>query len=94
MLCYKDGRFSKHSRFRFATFNTLLRQQTANQAGFWVNKSAYSADLTTDDIQDALTEDTTSELLNSIFSMSKSLKGSQSFWKFEGKKLEAMVRFL
>lgn len=92
MLCYRDGRFARHPRFRYATFNTLLRRQSNDKAGFFVKRHAGSEDMTVEDIQAAFNSDHNGQqLLDTIVRWSAALRGTRAYWASEGKKLESMV---
>jgi ATP-dependent DNA helicase PIF1 len=38
MLLYRDIRFAQHPRFRYVAFNTIMRHQINENAGFFVRK--------------------------------------------------------
>jgi ATP-dependent DNA helicase PIF1 len=58
LLKYKDGRFARHPRFRYAVFNTLLRKKVHQSSGFFVSKYRPDGELTGDDIRRAFQENT------------------------------------
>lgn len=92
LLCYKDGRFARHPRFRFAAFNMLLRRESAAKAGFYVRRTFEGQDMTVEDVQDEFTgEDGGQRMIDSIVRFMANIRGTQSFWTREGKSLEAMV---
>jgi hypothetical protein len=92
MMCYQDGRFARHPRFRYAVFNTLLRKQSTEKAGFFVKRHSDGEDMTADDIQAAFDgEDGGQQLVDSVVRWSASVRGTRAYWNAEGKKLEALV---
>jgi ATP-dependent DNA helicase PIF1 len=92
LMCYKDGRFAQHSRFRYYAFNVHLRQQTTAKAGFFVNRRTGSEPITAEDIRAAFdAPDGGRPLIDSIVRFGGTIRGSTSFWSNEGKNLDAMV---
>lgn len=39
LLKFHDGRFARHPRWRYVVFNTLMRKQSSQRAGFFVRKT-------------------------------------------------------
>jgi hypothetical protein len=92
MVCYKDGRFARHPRFRYAVFNTLLRKQSIERAGFLVRSMSTAQTMSAADIQAAFTsEDRGDSLMHSLVRFSSAIRGTRPYWMAEGKKLESMV---
>ena len=92
IICYKDGRFARHPRFRFAVFNSLLRRQMAARAGFYVKARGGTGDISVGEIREQFDgPDGGRSLINSIIQFTSNVKGSRAFWTTEGKKLESMV---
>src|SRR5271156_23192 len=40
LMCFHDGRFSRHPRWRFFVFNLLMRQRANSSARFYVSKAS------------------------------------------------------
>lgn len=38
---YRDGRFAKHPRFRFAAFDTIMRWQAIKAGNIFVQRNAF-----------------------------------------------------
>jgi ATP-dependent DNA helicase PIF1 len=92
-MTYRDGRFARHSHFRYAVFNTLMRRQSMEKTGFFVRK-ADTGNITVEDIQEAFDRaQGGQQFTDSVVRWSASLKGTRPFWAQQGKQLEAMVRF-
>ena len=54
LMCYHDGRFGRHPRWRFLIFNLLMRQKASNSACFYVSKASGLKDLTREELTEAL----------------------------------------
>jgi hypothetical protein len=93
MLCYRDGRFARHPRFRYAAFNTIMRRQLQEKVGFFVKRYAGREEMTLEEIRAAFDgDDGGQQLIDSVVRWSATVRGTRAFWTTEGKKLEAMVR--
>ena len=54
MMCYHDGRFGRHPRWRFLIFNLLMRRKAGNSARFYVSKASGLKDFTREELTEAL----------------------------------------
>jgi hypothetical protein len=57
LLCYRDGRFGRHPRWRFFVFNLLMRRKANTAARFYVSKASGLKDLDREELADALQAD-------------------------------------
>jgi len=57
LMCYHDGRFGRHPRWRFLIFNLLMRRKASNSARFYVSKASGLKDLTCEELIEALLTD-------------------------------------
>lgn len=57
LLCYHDGRFGRHPRWRFLAFNTIMRRKAANAARY-VSKASGLKDLSREELAATLQDDT------------------------------------
>lgn len=57
LMCFHDGRFGHHPRWRFFVFNLLMRRRAGRSACFHVSKSSSLRDLDRDGLADALLND-------------------------------------
>lgn len=92
LLCYHDGRFGRHPRWRFLVFNILMRQKAASAARFYVSKASGLKDLTREELTAALEDDT--RLVDQIVRQGSDLTGTRPFWRNKGNNLTAQARFL
>ena len=54
IMCYHNGRFGWHPRWRFLIFNLLMRQKASNSAQFYVSKASGLKDLNREELTEAL----------------------------------------
>ena len=55
LMCFHDGRFGRHPRWRFLVFNILMRRKANSSARFYVSKASGLKDLSRDELAEALT---------------------------------------
>jgi hypothetical protein len=77
LLCYKDGRFGRHPRWRFFAFNILMRRKASTAARFYVSKTSGLRDLNREELTNALLSDDT--LLPQIVCQGSNLTGIHPF---------------
>jgi ATP-dependent DNA helicase PIF1 len=97
LLLYRDMRFAQHPRFRYVAFNTIMRHQINEKAGFFVRKlDPQNKDLSLDDLRNAFNDDTEDSraILNRVTRYAASLRGTRPYWSGRMKMVEAMVRML
>ena len=92
MMCYHDGRFGSHPRWRFLIFNLLMRRKASNSARFYVSKASGLKDLNREELTEALQTD--ESLLSHIVRQGFMLTGTRPFWRNKGTSLQAQARFL
>ena len=92
MLCYQDGRFGRHPRWRFLIFNLIMRRRAGGSARFYVSKASGLKDLTREELATALLTDHT--LLPQIVRQGSMLTGTRLFWMNRCSSLQAQARFL
>ena len=89
LLKYKDGRFARHSRFRYYAFNHLLRMQSKQHSSY-VCKKLNGKNITFQDLEERVREGK-ADLANHIVRSAELLRGTRPFWAARGRELEAMV---
>ncbi|CAA9956395.1 Helitron helicase domain protein [Pyrenophora teres f. maculata] len=97
LMLYKDMRFAQHPRFRYVAFNTIMRHQINDKAGFFVKKlDPQNKDLSLDDLRNAFADDSdeSRQMLNRITRYAANLRGTRPYWAGRMKMVEAMVRML
>ncbi|KIX04030.1 uncharacterized protein Z518_07583 [Rhinocladiella mackenziei CBS 650.93] len=92
LMCYHDGRFGRHPRWRFLIFNLLMRRRASNSARFYVSKASGLKDLTREALTEALLTD--ESLLPRIVRQGSTLTGTRPCWRNKGTGLQAQARFL
>jgi hypothetical protein len=92
LLCYHNGRFGRHLRWRFLVFNILMRRKAASIAHFYVSKASGLKDLTREELT-AVLEDNI-QLVDQIVCQGSDLTRTRPFWRNKGNSLTAQARFL
>ncbi|PWI63922.1 hypothetical protein PCL_03007 [Purpureocillium lilacinum] len=92
-LRWHDGRFARHSTFRFVVFNTLMRAQARAKSGYFVKQHQQrQGPLTRDDLLEAFQNPESAEaqqLLNSINRQTAQLRGTRPYWYRKRRELES-----
>ena len=57
LLCYRDGRFSRHPRWHFFVFNLLMQRKANAAAWFYVSKTSGLKNLDWEELADTLLTD-------------------------------------
>ena len=92
LLCYRDGRFGRHPRWRFLLFNMLMRRKAGGAARYFASKSAGLRDLDCAELGEAFRTD--KSILPQIVRQGTVLNGTRPFWSNKGNHLQAQARFL
>ena len=92
LLCFHDGRFGRHPRWRFFVFNLLMRRKAGSSARFYVSKASALKDMSREELTDALLAD--ESLTTQIVRQGADLAGTRPFWKNKSNALQAQARFL
>ena len=77
LLCYRDGKFGRHPRWRFFVFNLLMRRKANAAAQFYVSKASGLKDLNREELADTLLTD--DHLLPQIVRQGSALIGTCPF---------------
>jgi hypothetical protein len=78
-MCFQDGRFGRHPRWRFFIFNLLCAQRQAVQPVFTSLKASGLKDISRDELTEALLAD--EALLPQIVRQGSALTGTRLFWR-------------
>src|SRR6195952_3364640 len=92
LMCFHDGRFGQHPRWRFLIFNILMRRKANCSARFYVSKASHLKDMNREELAEALLED--EGLLPHIVRQGSQLSGTRPFWRNKSNSLQAQARFL
>jgi len=92
MMCYRDGRFGRHPRWRFFVFNVLMRRKASSAARYYVSKNSGMKNMTREELGEALHAD--EQLLPQIVRQGSKLPGTRPFWRNKSYALQAQARFL
>jgi helitron helicase-like protein/uncharacterized protein DUF6570/PIF1-like helicase len=96
LIKHESGRFARHPRFRYVVFNTIMRRQVSNTAGFFVKSRPGQPNPTADELREAFqnNDPEAASLLRSITSMSGSLRGTRSYWGGRRQDLQSHIQHL
>jgi hypothetical protein len=92
LMCFHDGRFGQHPRWRFFVFNLIMRRKASGSARFYVSKASGLKDLSRDELTEALLAD--EALLPQIVRQGSGLTGTRPYWRNKSSSLQAQARFL
>jgi ATP-dependent DNA helicase PIF1 len=91
LIRYKDGRFARHSRFRYMAFNMLLRHKSKDKASYFCRRSNNEFDDLTD-LANALAQGIDNkQFINRLSRHAAHLPGTRPFWNAQRQELEAMI---
>ena len=90
LLLYDDGRFAKHSRFRYFALNTEMRWRAIETGRIYVRQNPNDDHLTIDELRDMVgTEAET--FSNRVLHYAASLRGTRQYWMRQRSRLISMV---
>ncbi|KIX09923.1 uncharacterized protein Z518_01004 [Rhinocladiella mackenziei CBS 650.93] len=92
LMCFHDGGFGRHPRWRFFVFNLLMCRKANGAARFYVSKASGLKDLSREELTEALLAD--DALLPQIVRQGSDLTGTRPFWRSKSNHLQAQARFL
>lgn len=92
LMKFHDGRFARHPRWRYVVFNTLMRRQSSQRAGFFARKSD-QGNLSREELRELFEGDTSeaNALTGSIVSFSSAMRGTPPYWAARRRELAAYV---
>ena len=90
LMLYDDGRFGKHSRFRYFALNTEMRWRAIQSGRVYVRKNPEDGQLTTEDLQ-GMVGDEGECFSQRVLRFAASLRGTRQYWMQQRPRLIAMV---
>lgn len=94
LLRFHDGRFARHSRFRYSVHNIWLRDLSSARSRWVVNRHQGNR-VTIDELRQNLsTADDPNSILNSVVRCASSIKGTRPYWKRRSRELSAHIQWL
>ena len=92
LLRYKDGRFARHSMFRFWVFNTNMRATAREASSFFANHSEHQY-IDIDRLRD-LASEPNGRIHDVIARRAGGLLGTRLYWNIKRSNLQAMAKSL
>ena len=89
-MLYDDGRFAKHSRFRYFAFNTEMRWRALQTGRVYVRQNPEDAHLSIEDLRDMIGRQG-ENFANSVLHYAASLRGTKQYWFQQRSRLISMV---
>lgn len=80
LIQYKDGRFVRHTRWKYFALNSLMRWRALQDGRIYIKQNLQDAQLTVTDIQERIAQGD-KYLADRIMRFGESLRGSRQFWK-------------
>jgi ATP-dependent DNA helicase PIF1 len=92
LLKYKDGRFARHTRWRYFALNSQMRWRALQEGKVYVKQSLNGEQLTVEDVQEMVDSD--SHMADKVVRFGESLRGTRQFWNKRRFELTDMVKQL
>ena len=90
LVLYDDGRFAKHSRFRYFALNTEMRWRALQSGRAYVQRNPEDGQLTVEDLQNFL-DGEGEHFANWVLRYAASLRGTRQYWMQQRARLISMV---
>ena len=91
LLLYKDGRFARHSRWRYFALNSQMRWRALQEGKVYVRQNLTDTQITVTDIQEKITQGD-NHIANRIMRFGEGLRGSRQFWNARRSELTDMIK--
>lgn len=78
-MLYDDGRFARHSKFRYFALNTEMRWQAIQSGRVYVRQNLEDGQLTAEDLQH-MVGDEEEHFLQHVLHFAASLQGTRQYW--------------
>ncbi|KAK3922134.1 ATP-dependent DNA helicase [Frankliniella fusca] len=92
LLNYKDGRFARHTTFRFFALNSWMRWTACTDGSILIKNMPELKNITVCQLNNMLKDDPS--LMNRIFYQSSNIRGTKPYWKTRTGELMDMVEEL
>ena len=91
LLWYKDGRFARHTRWRYFALNSTLRWRALQEGRVYVKQHLNEGQLDVSDIQEMIGNGD-NQLADRIMRYGEGLRGSRQFWMARRYELTDMIK--
>jgi hypothetical protein len=92
LLKYKDGRFTRHPRWRYFALSSQMRWRALQEGKVYVKQNLNSEKYTVEEVQKMVEND--SHMADKIVRYGESLRGSRQFWSKRRSELTDMIKQL
>lgn len=92
LMRYNDGRFARHSRFRYWALNTIFRKRAKNASKYYAKSHPTDGDLSVEDIREMIDSNDAERLAQRVSRSAAPIEGSRPFWASKRKDLTAQIR--
>ena len=90
MMTGIDGRFARHSRFRYFALNTEMRWRALQSGRVYVRQNPEDGQLTLEDLQ-SMVGNEAEQFSNRVLRFASSLRGTKQYWMQHRTRLISMV---
>src|SRR2546421_106808 len=91
LLLYKDGRFARHSRWRYFALNSQMRWRALQEGKVYIKQSLNDTQITVEDIQERINQGD-KHIADRIMRFGEGLRGSRQFWNARRNELSDMIK--
>jgi hypothetical protein len=92
LLKYKDGRFARHTRWRYFALNSQMRWKVLQEAKVYVKQSLDGEQLTVEEVREMIKRN--SHLADQVIRFGEGLHGTRQFWIRRRLELTDMIKQL
>ncbi len=89
-MCYEDGRFAKHPRFRYFALNTKMRWHALQTGKTYIKQHPKDAHLSLEDLKEMISS-VGKEFSKRVLHYATSLPGTKQFWFKQRSRLISMI---
>ena len=91
LMWYKDGRFARHTRWRYFALNSSMRWRALQEGKVYVKQNLNDGQIDVTDIQKMITSDD-KKLADKIMRYGEGIRGSRQFWMARRYELTDLIK--
>ena len=91
LIWYKDGRFARHTRWRYFALNSIMRWRALQEGRVYVRQNLNDGPINVADIQEMIANGD-EQIANKIMRYGEGLRGSRQFWMSRRYELSDMIK--
>lgn len=92
LIWYKDGRFAKHSYFKFIVHNIIIRKRTLEQSTYIVKQQLGDEHMTISELKEQL-QNGNNSIPEKILYFGANLRGTSQYWAQRATELRALIQY-